>query len=111
MTNPLPQRAQKRLLFHIPFTLVPLVEEFQKQGGYRSPKEACLALLEASLAAYPRWGLKRGHARVVGAEIRTWIVGRIRENLIQITAELDSHFLQPMPEDAVEHEPDPGDEP
>lgn len=88
-----------RLTYVVPYGLDDRIREFARDNDFRNEREAMSALIEGALNDFPRWGVKRGIARVVSAEIRGLMLAKAREKSMDMAREIEEEMSSPSVED------------
>lgn len=97
---------ERRLIYTVPFGLADRIRAFAEENDYRNEREAMSALIEGALEMYPRWGVKRGIARVVSAEVRGLLMKKARDKSIEMAKELEEEMSSAPLEDMTPLLPD-----
>lgn len=89
----------RRLVYTVPYGLAERIREFAAENEFRNERDAMSALIEGALEQYPRWGVRKGLARVVSSEMRGIVLIKMREKLTELSREIDELMSTPAASD------------
>ena len=101
-------QKDKRLTYVVPQGLDDKIRQFAYDNEFRNEREAMSALIEGALEAYPKWGVRKGIARVASAAVRGAVRIKVIHALGQIAQELEDEMSGSPSAEDMEVDPNAG---